>query len=63
MPIDPPPPVRHLCPDLAAVARILRRHVPVGHPDRAAGLRALKAVRDGIHGLRDMAAYYQRRAR
>lgn len=56
-------PVPHLCPDLAAVARIVRRHVPVGHPDRADALRRLKDVRDGVHTLRENAAAWEREAK
>jgi hypothetical protein len=45
-------PVAHLCPAILAVARVVRRHVPVGHPDRALALRLLREVRDGCHQLR-----------
>ena len=45
-------PVPHLCGDILSVAKIVRRHVPVGHPDREAALKSLKFVQAGIHQLR-----------
>lgn len=47
-----PAPVAHLCPALALAMRIVRRHTPVGHPDRKVALDALREVRDGVHQLR-----------
>jgi hypothetical protein len=60
---EEPVAVPHLCPDIVAAMRIVRRHVPVGHPDRKAALDHLKAVRDGTHQLRHNAAVFETRAK
>lgn len=45
-------PVGHLCGDIAEVMRIVRRHTPIGHPDRKAALERLREVEHGVHQLR-----------
>lgn len=45
-------PVPHLCGDLTEAMRIIRRHCPVGHPDRREALERLREVQHGIHQLR-----------
>ena len=50
-------PVGHLCGDLAKAMKIIRRHTPVGHPDRKAALDLMREVQHGIHQLRYNAAH------
>ena len=45
-------PVGFLCPSISEAMRIVRRHTPVGHPDRKKALDLLRDVQDGIHQLR-----------
>ena len=47
-----PAPVGHLCGDLAEVMRTIRRHTPVGHPDRKRSLDLCREIQHGIHQLR-----------
>lgn len=52
-------PVGHLCSDIAAAMRIVRRHTPVGHPDRKEALDHLREVEHGIHQLRFNQNYFR----
>jgi hypothetical protein len=45
-------PVGHLCGDIADVMRIVRRHTPIGHPDRKRALDLCREVEHGVHQLR-----------
>lgn len=45
-------PVPHLCGDIAKVMRLIRRHTPVGHPDRKAALDLCRTIQQGAHQLR-----------
>ena len=46
-------PVAHLCPALTELARVVRRHTPIAHPDRAKSIALIREVQDGIHQLRE----------
>ena len=45
-------PVPHLCPAIAEIARIVRRHTTPGDEDRRTAMRLLREVQDGVHQLR-----------
>lgn len=45
-------PVPHLCGDIAKVMKLIRRHTPVGHPDRKAALDLCRELQHSIHQLR-----------
>jgi len=55
----PAPPVPHLCPGLLALARLVRRHVPVGHPDRAHALDLIRETRAGVEALRARESHFR----